>query len=102
MEWSDLQHLAVALGVGLLIGVERERRRLELPSDRMLAGVWRALKASIGVLAALTILNLVLGLLDPGGDAPLYLLNRLVTLHWTYAERARLVEQLLADCGSGN
>ncbi|MCB1555218.1 MAG: MgtC/SapB family protein [Xanthomonadales bacterium] len=39
MEWSDLQHLAVALGVGLLIGVERERRRLELPSDRMLAGV---------------------------------------------------------------
>ncbi|MCB9544869.1 MAG: hypothetical protein H6706_03130 [Myxococcales bacterium] len=36
--------------------------------------------------------HLVLGLLDPGGDAPLYLLNRLVTLHWTYAERARLVQ----------
>ncbi|MEZ6185341.1 MAG: ion transporter [Planctomycetota bacterium] len=32
-------------------------------SERMLEGVWRALKASIGVLVALTILNLVLGLL---------------------------------------
>ena len=39
MEWSELQHLAVALGIGLLVGVERERRRPELPSDRLLAGV---------------------------------------------------------------
>lgn len=39
MEWSELQHLAVALGLGLLVGVERERRRPDLPSDRLLAGV---------------------------------------------------------------
>ncbi|MEZ4468606.1 MAG: transglutaminase domain-containing protein [bacterium] len=35
--------------------------------------------------------HLARALLDPAGDAPIYLLNRLVALHWTYAERARLV-----------
>lgn len=39
MDWSELQHLAIALGIGILVGIERERRRLDVASDRLLAGV---------------------------------------------------------------
>ncbi|MCA8921587.1 MAG: ion transporter [Planctomycetes bacterium] len=52
----------LALRAGRLLRLIKLMRVIP-DSDRMLAGVWRALKASIGVLAALTILNLVLGLL---------------------------------------
>jgi len=58
--------IAVALGVGLLIGVERERRKGEGP-DRAAAGVRTfAITALIGVLAMLTGSPVVLGIAGAG------------------------------------
>jgi len=62
---SDLHHLfsgLLALRTGRLLRLIKLMRVVP-DSERMLEGVWRALKASLGVLIALTVLNLVLGLL---------------------------------------
>lgn len=65
MDWSQLQHLAIALGIGLLVGIERERRRLEVPSDQLLAGVRSFALAGLlgGICAQLGATAMVTGML---------------------------------------